>query len=198
MIAHVLKAAYATYERLLAEHELARELARTVLPVNYYTQWYWKVDLHNLLHFLALRIDPHAQYEIRVYAEAIAEVVKAWVPHTWAAFEDYRLGAFTLPPVSLLDAPKAEHKIDERELMDAARNLEEKCREFNVEGSVVQIHPGPVVTTFEFERRIRNGMYRDVSFLKATGDVNLGKVVFIDFFPSSVRPPRRETQPDGQ
>jgi DNA segregation ATPase FtsK/SpoIIIE, S-DNA-T family len=62
-----------------------------------------------------------------------------------------RLGSYTLPPVSLLDAPRAEQKIDERELMDAARLLEEKCREFNVEGSVVQIHPGPVVTTFELK-----------------------------------------------
>ena len=62
-----------------------------------------------------------------------------------------RLGSYTLPPVSLLDAPKAERKIDERELMDSARLLEEKCREFNVEGSVVQIHPGPVVTTFELK-----------------------------------------------
>jgi S-DNA-T family DNA segregation ATPase FtsK/SpoIIIE len=62
-----------------------------------------------------------------------------------------RHGAFTLPPASLLDAPKAERKIDERELMDAARQLEEKCREFAVEGQVAQIHPGPVVTTFEFK-----------------------------------------------
>jgi S-DNA-T family DNA segregation ATPase FtsK/SpoIIIE len=62
-----------------------------------------------------------------------------------------RLGAYTLPPLSLLDAPRAEEKIDERELMDAARLLEEKCREFAVEGAVVQIHPGPVVTTFEFK-----------------------------------------------
>jgi S-DNA-T family DNA segregation ATPase FtsK/SpoIIIE len=62
-----------------------------------------------------------------------------------------RLGSYTLPPVSLLDAPKAEQKIDERELMDSARHLEEKCREFSVEGSVVQIHPGPVVTTFELK-----------------------------------------------
>jgi DNA segregation ATPase FtsK/SpoIIIE, S-DNA-T family len=60
-------------------------------------------------------------------------------------------GDFTLPPVSLLDAPKAERKIDERELMDSARLLEEKCREFAVEGQVAQIHPGPVVTTFEFK-----------------------------------------------
>jgi S-DNA-T family DNA segregation ATPase FtsK/SpoIIIE len=62
-----------------------------------------------------------------------------------------RLGTYALPPVSLLDAPRAEAKIDERELMDSARLLEEKCREFSVEGSVVQIHPGPVVTTFEFK-----------------------------------------------
>ncbi len=62
-----------------------------------------------------------------------------------------RQGAFTLPPASLLDAAKAQGKVDERELMDAARHLEEKCREFSVEGAVVQIHPGPVVTTFEFK-----------------------------------------------
>ena len=62
-----------------------------------------------------------------------------------------RHGSFTLPPVTLLDAPKAERKIDERELMDSARLLEEKCREFAVEGQVAQIHPGPVVTTFEFK-----------------------------------------------
>ncbi len=62
-----------------------------------------------------------------------------------------RMGGYTLPPLSLLDAPKAERKIDERELMEGARLLEEKCREFSVEGSVVQIHPGPVVTTFEFK-----------------------------------------------
>ena len=62
-----------------------------------------------------------------------------------------RQGAYTLPPASLLDAPKGERKIDERELMESARQLEEKCREFSVEGQVAQIHPGPVVTTFEFK-----------------------------------------------
>jgi DNA segregation ATPase FtsK/SpoIIIE, S-DNA-T family len=60
-------------------------------------------------------------------------------------------GAYVQPPLALLDAPRGERKIDERELMDGARNLEEKCREFSVEGSVVQIHPGPVVTTYEFK-----------------------------------------------
>ncbi len=72
--------------------QLARELARMNLSLNYYTQWYWKIDLHNLLHFLSLRIDAHAQYEIRVYAEAIGALAKAWVPLAYEAFEDYRLG----------------------------------------------------------------------------------------------------------
>ena len=65
---------------------LARELARMNLPLNCYTQWYWKIDLHNLLHFLHLRADSHAQYEIRVYAQAMLDIVKKWVPHTYQAF----------------------------------------------------------------------------------------------------------------
>ncbi|WP_392506193.1 FAD-dependent thymidylate synthase [Rickettsia sp. 2024-CO-Wats] len=70
---------------------IARELARMNLTLNYYTEWYWKINLHNLLHFLRLRADPHAQYEIRVYAEKMLEIVKAWVPFTYEAFEEYRL-----------------------------------------------------------------------------------------------------------
>ena len=72
---------------------LARELARMNLTLNTYTQWYWKTDLHNLLNFLSLRADAHAQYEIRVYAEAMMNSLRAWVPQTFAAFQDYRLGA---------------------------------------------------------------------------------------------------------
>ena len=75
---------------------LARELARMNLTLGYYTQWYWKTDLHNLMHFLSLRADRHAQYEIRVYAEAMIDMMKAWVPATHQAFLDYRLGAATL------------------------------------------------------------------------------------------------------
>ncbi|MBA4250056.1 MAG: thymidylate synthase (FAD) [Candidatus Puniceispirillum sp.] len=88
---------YSNYENMLNEdnrHEdhpgIARELARVNLTLNFYTQWYWKIDLHNLLHFIRLRADAHAQYEIRVYAEKLAEIVKLWVPHTFEAFEDYR------------------------------------------------------------------------------------------------------------
>jgi thymidylate synthase (FAD) len=66
------------------------------LTLNTYTQWYWKIDLYNLLHFLSLRADAHAQYEIRAYAEAMLETVRAWVPVAFAAFRDYRLGAATL------------------------------------------------------------------------------------------------------
>ncbi|HEU5048184.1 MAG TPA: FAD-dependent thymidylate synthase [Rickettsiales bacterium] len=71
---------------------LARELARMNLTLNYYTQWYWKVDLHNLMHFLSLRADPHAQYEIRVYAEVMLDVLKRWLPTTYEAFMNYRVG----------------------------------------------------------------------------------------------------------
>ncbi|MSP81499.1 MAG: FAD-dependent thymidylate synthase [Alphaproteobacteria bacterium] len=94
---------YARYGQLLNEGPggkpldpdrkgLARELARMNLTLNVYTQWYWKIDLHNLLHFLSLRADPHAQYEIRAYAEAMLETVKRWVPLVHAAFEEHGLG----------------------------------------------------------------------------------------------------------
>ena len=79
-----------------ARQGLARELARMNLTLNTYTQWYWKIDLHNLFHFLSLRADAHAQYEIRVYADAMLESVQAWVPLACQAFRDYRLGAVTL------------------------------------------------------------------------------------------------------
>jgi thymidylate synthase (FAD) len=80
---------------------LARELARMVLPLNTYTEWYWKTDLHNLLHFIGLRSDPHAQYEIRAYAEALLDVVRRWVPLTHAAFENYRLNGAELSAKAL-------------------------------------------------------------------------------------------------
>ena len=75
---------------------LSRELARMNLTLNTYTQWYWKIDLHNLLHFLSLRADEHAQYEIRVYAEAIMETVKRWCPITYDAFINHRVNSVTL------------------------------------------------------------------------------------------------------
>jgi thymidylate synthase (FAD) len=84
-----------------AESGLARELARMNLTLNFYTQWYWKTDLHNLMHFLRLRADAHAQYEIRVYADCMMESLKRWVPLTYAAFLEYRAGAAHLSATGL-------------------------------------------------------------------------------------------------
>ena len=94
---------YANYETMLNERYdgskidenkkgLARELARMNLTLNTYTQWYWKTDLLNLMNFLRLRADHHAQYEIRVYADIMLDTLKKWVPITYDAFMDYRVG----------------------------------------------------------------------------------------------------------
>ena len=104
--------AYADYQEMLNEDDvgnvidpardgLAREMARMNLPLNIYTQWYWKIDLHNLLGFLSLRADSHAQYEIRAYADAMLESVKRWVPLTYAAFEDYIMGGASISATGL-------------------------------------------------------------------------------------------------
>lgn len=104
--------AYRNYAWMLNEDEegkiidpdrpgLARELARIDLTLNTYTEWYWKVDLHNLMHFLRLRAHPHAQYEIRAYAEAMLGTVRRWVPATYEAFLDYRKGGVQLSATGL-------------------------------------------------------------------------------------------------
>ncbi|MGB2408687.1 MAG: FAD-dependent thymidylate synthase [Paracoccaceae bacterium] len=107
-VLEILKAdssrAYDNYEAMISQdgqQGLARELARMNLPANIYTQWYWKVDLHNLFHFLRLRADAHAQYEIRVYADEICKIVADWVPFAYRAFEDYRMGGATLSATAL-------------------------------------------------------------------------------------------------
>jgi len=82
--------------RKFLEMDIAKELARIGLSVANYTEWYWKIDLHNLMHFLRLRLAPEAQYEIRIFAEAMAQIVKDSVPIAFEAFEDYRLKAMTL------------------------------------------------------------------------------------------------------
>ncbi len=83
-----------------------RELARMNLPMNIYTQWYWKIDLHNLFHFLRLRADAHAQYEIRVYSDAISKIVADWVPIAYSAFEDYRIGGAFLSEKAIKNIKK--------------------------------------------------------------------------------------------
>lgn len=132
---------YGTYQTLLNRGDddkaidpsrkgLARELARMALSLNFYTQWYWKIDVHNLLHFLRLRMDEHAQYEIRAYAEVLSDIVRRWMPLTFEAFVDYQLNAFNLsgPAIEVVRALLAGQKVDQtdsrlsatewRELMD--------------------------------------------------------------------------------
>lgn len=90
---------YANYEAMYdpeGDYGLARELARINLTLNTYTQWYWKIDLHNFMHFLSLRADHHAQYEIRAYAEVLLDILSKWCPLTHEAFVDYRMGAASL------------------------------------------------------------------------------------------------------
>jgi thymidylate synthase (FAD) len=94
---------YSEYKNYI-ELGVAREIARINLPLSSYTEWYWKIDLHNLFRFLKLRLDPHAQFEIRVYAEVIASILKQIVPISYEAFEDYLLNSvtFSYPELSLI------------------------------------------------------------------------------------------------
>jgi len=105
---------FAIYSEL-NEAGIARELARSVLPVNLYTEWYWKNDLHNLLHFIGLRSDTHAQYEIRVFSDAMAESVKAVAPFAWEAYQDYVVQGMRFSRVeqSLLEQTLPDRVIDD-------------------------------------------------------------------------------------
>lgn len=113
------KRLYSEYESYL-EQGVARELARANLPVSLYTEWYWQIDLHNLFHFLHLRMDSHAQYEIRVYAEAMAKCAKAVAPLAYEAFEEHILGSvrFSRAELVALDAMLSgkSHGLDGRAL----------------------------------------------------------------------------------
>jgi thymidylate synthase (FAD) len=117
-IAGSQRQAYAEYQALL-ELGVARELAREVLPVGLYSEFYWKQNLHNLLHFLRLRLDWHAQAEIRSYADAVAHFVKQAVPLTWASFEEHLLGGVTL---SRTELEAVRHLLDREQVTLALQN----------------------------------------------------------------------------
>lgn len=127
----------------MIENGISREQARMILPLNLYTEWYWKQDLHNLLHFLALRADSHAQYEIQVYANAMLDLIRPLVPHTIEAWEDYHImrGATKLTKleveaiqkynreksnagsISLIGSIDSENKREQTEWQSKAKNL---------------------------------------------------------------------------
>ncbi len=111
---------------------LARELSRMVLPLNSYTQWYWKIDLHNLMHFLALRFDDHAQYEIRVFAQIMMEIMKKWVPLTYEAFINNRLNSFTLSSQAVEYIKNLIHGRPNKNLELSKRELNEIKKIFSI------------------------------------------------------------------
>ena len=104
----------------LNEAGVARELARAVLPVNLYTEWYWKNDLHNLLHFIGLRSDGHAQYEIRVFSDAMASFVKEVAPFAWEAYQDYVVKGMRF---SKIEQNLLERKLPDRVIDDIQEDV---------------------------------------------------------------------------
>jgi len=125
------------YERML-RLDIRRELARVNLGVSQYTEWYWKNDLHNLFRFLMLRMDDHAQYEIRIYAQAMAEIVKAVAPVAWEAFEDYVLKArrFSGPEMEALERLLSGRRDGWPDDAEVAAALPEAWRQTNSEGKL--------------------------------------------------------------
>ena len=99
---------------------VARELARAILPVNLYTEWYWKNDLHNLLHFVGLRSDSHAQFEIRVFSDAMASYIKKVAPHAWEAYQDYAVNGMRF---SSIEQKILETKLPQRVLGDILEDI---------------------------------------------------------------------------
>ena len=104
----------------LNEAGLARELIRAILPVNLYTEWYWKNDLHNLLHFIGLRSDSHAQYEIRIYSDAMADAVKEVAPSAWEAYQDYVVSGLRF---SRIERGLLEQRLPDRVIDDILEDI---------------------------------------------------------------------------
>lgn len=136
-VAEHSKRSYELYKKYL-DAGVARELARMVLPVNFSTEWYWKIDLHNMFHFLSLRLDPHAQYEIREIAGAMAKIVKEVVPVCYEAFEDFVLNSTSL---------SVREKAALKEVMDGS-TIEDACEKAGLalkkaDGTLIKTGEGP-------------------------------------------------------
>ncbi|MHC4133887.1 MAG: FAD-dependent thymidylate synthase [Planctomycetota bacterium] len=133
---------YALYQQFL-EQGVAREIARCVLPLSMYTEWYWKIDLHNLLHFLRLRMDSHAQLEVRALAEAMATFVKPQVPFAWEAFEENRVRG-TFLSAQEMNALRPVDDVTQREVLVGLfergfqrLRLKEFCRKVDIDERIV-------------------------------------------------------------
>jgi thymidylate synthase (FAD) len=136
---------YDNYELMLNENEngetinpekdgLTRELARMNLTLNYYTEFYWKINLHNLMHFVKLRADSHAQYEIRAYAEIMLGIIKKWVPFTYEAFEQYVIGGTKISANALkcLKMMLNQQAVSQESSGMGIREWQEFCQTFDI------------------------------------------------------------------
>ncbi|MDR2210486.1 MAG: FAD-dependent thymidylate synthase [Spirochaetaceae bacterium] len=123
------KRAYGAYMELV-QTGLARELARINLPLSLYTEWYWQIDLHNLFHFLELRLDPHAQKEIRLYAQVIFEITKKVAPRCCASFQEHMLGAVSF---SAEEFAELQHRLGIEEKSSCAEYPRQKLSGKNLE-----------------------------------------------------------------
>lgn len=143
--------AYEHYLQLLNEDDrgeplvdgrtgLAREISRIVLPLSYYTQWYWKIDLHNFMGFLKLRLDPHAQYEIRAYADVLLDVLRRWTPLSFEAFMEHRVKAVNVSAraADVLRAMLHGSTVTPGESGLSSREWAELCRVFDLDTSQKQ------------------------------------------------------------
>ncbi len=127
------ESSYKLYSKRL-EDGIAREISRVNLPLSCYTEWYWKIDLHNLLHFLKLRCHAHAQYEIREYADEILNLVKLWVPLTYSAFADYILNSYSISKKGLEAIKKIlkQEKVSKEEIGMNSREWAELMNAFDI------------------------------------------------------------------
>jgi thymidylate synthase (FAD) len=151
-----LRRAASTNYEWLVEHDVARELARIDLPLSTYTQWYWKIDLHNLFHFLAVRADAHAQHEIRVFARIIAGMLKRVAPLSFEAWVDYEYGGAHLSRGEL-QALRRFVRVDGRSLEGRAERVDEAAlatlglAKREVDEFLAKLAEGPVVDDFDLD-----------------------------------------------
>ena len=125
------------YKRFL-RFNLAKELARIGLSVANYTQWYWKIDLHNLMHFLRLRLDEHAQYETAIYGQAMARITKDSVPISYQAFEDYQLYAVTFSRLELDILSQNQWPMSQEKFVEVVSVISNKREREEILGTVLK------------------------------------------------------------
>ena len=153
----------------LNEAGVARELARAILPVNLYTEWYWKNDLHNLLHFIGLRSDGHAQYEIRVFSDAMATYVKQVAPFAWEAYQDYVVKGMRF---SKIEQSILERKLPERVLNDIQEDIS-----YQLTASLHANKPREDKDLFPlYNQQGGTDSIEDFNFKWASGEIEVGNV----------------------